>query len=110
MNLPNRSIRTGVLAILVPAVGILGALQRLERPPPLPSAPSAHALGLDCYECGDPPASWGPISDPNDHRGGPSGGVKPKPPPPPSSRSRSRPPVALEIRDGLGRRRRIQVI
>ena len=27
MNLPNRSIRTGVLAILVPAVGILGALQ-----------------------------------------------------------------------------------
>ena len=63
-------------------VGILGALQRLERPPPLPPAPSAHAIRLDCYECGDPPAPWGPISDPNDHRGGPSGGGKPKPPPP----------------------------
>jgi hypothetical protein len=60
----------------VDLVGILGALQKLEGPPP----PPAHELRLDCYECGDPTPPWGPISDPNDHRGGPIGGGKPKPP------------------------------
>jgi hypothetical protein len=62
----------------VDLIGILSALEKLEGPPSPPPPPKR---GLDCYECGDPTPPWGPISDPNDHRGGPIGSGKPKPPP-----------------------------
>ncbi len=66
----------------VDLLGILAALEKLEGPPPAPPAPPPRKRGMDCYECGDPAPPWGPISDPNDHRGGPMG-VGTKPPPPP---------------------------